>query len=323
MNGRPNRRRIRWPRLLVFAALLVALVGGGVFLLVRTVWSADGPVITRGPAVLATSTTAAGATTVAGATTSFSAAPTSTTVGLSTATTASTLPTRLPADAKALRFPILMYHYVDAEPPLVGPYADGLTVRTPDFEAQMKYLAEKGYHPVTLDQVYAAMAGLTTLPAKPVAITFDDGGADNYTVAYPILREYGFVATFFVITGMVGKDGTMSWDQLREMHENGMVVGSHTARHPDLRGVSDTRLRAELVDSRAAIQKEVGVAPAVLCYPSGAHDARVMTAAHAAGYRIAVTTAFGKTLGPESPLEWPRVRVSGHEPLDEFAGSLR
>jgi peptidoglycan/xylan/chitin deacetylase (PgdA/CDA1 family) len=216
-----------------------------------------------------------------------------------------------------------MYHYVDAEPPVEGPYADGLTCRTPDFEAQMKYLDDKGYHPVTLDQVYASMAGLSTLPTKPVVITFDDGGSDNYTVAYPILREHGFVATFFVITGMVGKDGIMSWEQLREMHHNGMVVGSHSAKHPDLREVSDTRLRAELVDSRAAIQKEVGVAPAVLCYPSGAHDARVMTAAHAAGYRVAVTTTFGKTLEPESCLEWPRVRVSGHEPLDEFAGSLQ
>ena len=69
-----------------------------------------------------------------------------------------------------------------------------------------------------------------------------------------------------------------------------MVVGSHSVKHPDLRGVSDTRLRAELVDSRAAIQKEVGVAPSVLCYPAGAYDARVMTAVRAAGYRVAVTT---------------------------------
>ena len=65
------------------------------------------------------------------------------------------------------------------------------------------------------------------------------------------------------------------------------------------------------------------MAPAVLCYPSGAYDARVMTAVRAAGYRIAVTTKFGKTLEPESPLEWPRVRVSAHESLEEFAGSLQ
>ena len=190
MNGRPpraRRRRIRWLRLLVVAAFLAVLVGGGVFLLVRTVRSADGSVTTGGPSAAATSTATS-----------------------STVTTASTLPARLPADAEALRVPILMYHYVDAEPPLDSPYADGLTVRTPDFEAQMDYLADKGYQPVTLDQVYAAMAGLTTLPAKPVVITFDDGGTDNYTVAYPILREHGFVATFFVITGMVGKDGTMT-----------------------------------------------------------------------------------------------------------------
>ena len=320
MNGQPHedpRRRTRRLRLLLFAALLLALGGGGVFLLAHTVWSADGPATTRGVSASATSATTSGPTT------SATKAPTPTTVALSAGTTTSTLPVRLPADAEALRVPILMYHYVDATPPLGGPYADGLTVRTPDFEAEMKYLADKGYHPVTLEQVYATMAGLATLPAKPIAITFDDGGLDDYTVAYPILRKHGFVATFFVITGMVGKDGTMSWDQLREMHENGMVLGSHTVKHPDLTTASDARLRTELVDSRAAILKEVGVAPPVLCYPSGAHDARVMSAARAAGYRVAVTTTFGKTLEPGSSLEWPRVRVSGHEPLDEFAGSLQ
>jgi peptidoglycan/xylan/chitin deacetylase (PgdA/CDA1 family) len=281
---------------------LVVLVGGAVFLLVRAVRPANGLVTTLESPVSATSTT---------------------TTTTAVAVTTTTLPARLPADARAVRVPILMYHYVDATPPIASPYADGLTVRTPDFQDEMKFLADKGYHPVTLDRVYAAMAGLTTLPAKPVAITFDDGGLDGYTVAYPILREHGFVATFFVITGMVGKEGTMSWDQLREMHENGMVVGSHTVKHPDLTAVGDTRLRTELVDSSAAIEKEVGVAPSVLCYPSGAHDARVMTAARAAGYRVAVTTTFGKTLEPGSSLEWPRVRVSGHESLEEFAGSLQ
>ena len=115
------------------------------------------------------------------------------------------VPLVLPTSAKPLRVPILMYHYVDAAPPPAGPYAAGLTIPTAQFRAQMNYLAAGGYHPVTLQQIYAAMAGLSSLPAKPVALTFDDGGLDDYTSAFPILQSHRFVATFFVITGFVGK----------------------------------------------------------------------------------------------------------------------
>ena len=160
------------------------------------------------------------------------------------------LPSSLPAHAKAMSVPILMYHYVDDAPPVLGPDAGGLTVRTRAFELQMDFLAKNGYHTVTLEQVYAAMAGLVSLPAKPVALTFDDGGLDDYTVAFPILRSHHFVATFFVITDFVGGSNAMSWDQLRAMQLNGMAIESHTARHADLTKVTATVLRAELTQSR-------------------------------------------------------------------------
>ena len=150
------------------------------------------------------------------------------------------LPSSLPAHAKATSLPILMYHYVDDAPPVLGPDAGGLTVRTRAFELQMDFLAKNGYHTVTLEQVYAAMAGLISLPAKPVALTFDDGGLDDYTVAFPILHSHHFVATFFVITGFVGGSNTMSWNQLRAMQLNGMAIESHTVRHADLTTVTTT-----------------------------------------------------------------------------------
>jgi len=216
-----------------------------------------------------------------------------------------------------------VYHYVDAAPPFDGSVANDLTVRTHEFEAQMAYLAAKGYSTVTLDQIYRAMAGEAQLPPKPVALTFDDGGLDNYTVAFPELEARGFVATFFVITGVVGKKGHMTWDQLRDMQKNGMSVGSHTVRHPDLREVDDTRLQTELADSRATILREIGVAPPDLCYPGGKYDTRVVEAAYHAGYLLAVGTRSGTELRPEEVYQWPRVTVSPRESIGEFAASLR
>ncbi len=225
----------------------------------------------------------------------------------------------LPADAVSVHVPVLMYHYVDDEPPPAGKYADGLTVRTPDFVDEMDYLVENGYHTVTLADAYLAMAGLKTLPEKAVALTFDDGGLDNYTVAFPILVERGLTGTFFVITKTVGAQGQMDWDQLREMADAGMAVQSHSYSHPGLPGVSDERLRSELVDSRETIAQQVGRPVYVFCYPSGEYDERVIEATRSAGYVMAVATDDGDSLGPGSVFEITRTRIQPYLALASFA----
>ena len=229
----------------------------------------------------------------------------------------------LPEDAVDVHVPVLMYHYVDKEPPPAGPYADGLTVRTPDFIKELEYLAENGHHTVTLADVYLAMAGVRELPAKPVALTFDDGGLDNYDVAFPLLKEYGCKATFFIITERIGMDGQMDWDQLREMVAAGMSVQSHTVSHPGLPGVSDARLQSELVESRAVIAEGVGEPGYVLSYPSGAYDERVIEAAKSAGYVMAVATDHGVEVSPEAPFEITRLRVQPFLPIGTFARLVR
>jgi peptidoglycan/xylan/chitin deacetylase (PgdA/CDA1 family) len=216
-----------------------------------------------------------------------------------------------------------MYHYVDAAPPPAGPYAAGLTVPTAQFEAQMDYLAANGYHSVTLEEIYASMAGLTLLPAKPVALTFDDGGLDDYTVAFPILQSHHFVATFFVITGFVGKPICITWSDLQKMQEAGMAVESHTVNHLDLRSLTPARLQDELAQSDRSIETELERAPIALAYPAGAYNPAVIAAAGEAGYRLAVTTHPGETLDPRHPYEWPRIRIGPRLSLAGFAKELQ
>jgi peptidoglycan/xylan/chitin deacetylase (PgdA/CDA1 family)/cytoskeletal protein RodZ len=226
--------------------------------------------------------------------------------------------------ATAADVPILMYHYVADVPPPAGPYASALTVRTSDFEEQMRYLAENGYHTITLDDLYLARQGLKALPTKAVALTFDDGGLDNYRVAYPILTEYGLTATFFVVTGKVGAAGHMDWDDLREMAGQGMAVESHTVSHPtDLRTLDQSRLEKELTESRTAIAQNLGEVPAVLSYPSGRYDERVVAAAKAAGYLIAVSTNVGTDEGPDADYQICRARVTAFGSLEDFCSALR
>ena len=228
-----------------------------------------------------------------------------------------------PALVGRLAVPILMYHYVDETPPAAGPSSADLTVPTSQFEAEMDYLAVNGYHPVTLEEVYAAVAGTGQLPAKPVAITFDDGGRDNYTVAFPILQKYGLRATFFVITGFVGNRICMTWDQLREMHAAGMAIESHTVDHPDLRTLDAARLAEELAQPRVVLAKELGEDARILAYPQGRYNGTVIAAAEAAGYRAAVTTRLWWTSSSPSCYAWQRMGVSPGESLVAFARVLR
>jgi peptidoglycan/xylan/chitin deacetylase (PgdA/CDA1 family) len=228
------------------------------------------------------------------------------------------------AMASAGSVPVLMYHYVADVPPSTGPYASGLTVRTGDFDDQMRYLARNGYQTVDLGDLYLARRGLKTLPPKTVILTFDDGGLDNYRVAFPIMVRYGFRGTFFVVTGKVGAVGQMDWDDLRAMADQGMSIESHTISHPvDLRAVDDPRLATELGESRTAIAQNLGFAPESLSYPSGRYDERVVAAARAAGYLLAVSTNSGSDAGTDADFQIRRIRVAAFESIGDFSSSLR
>lgn len=229
----------------------------------------------------------------------------------------------VPVVRAPLNVPILMYHYVDQTPPDTGPAAAGLTVSPEQFEAEMDYLAAEGYHPVTISQLYTAMTGGARLPSRPVAITFDDGGSDNYSVAFPILRDRGLTATFFVITGYVGGRACMTWDQLRQMQAAGMDIESHTVSHPDLRAIGAISLATELTVAREALAKQLGAEGLFLSYPYGRYDETVIAAARAAGHLAGVTTHRpGRLVSPISTFVWQRTRVSPGLSLNGFAHLL-
>ena len=92
---------------------------------------------------------------------------------------------------------VLNYHKVSDE-------FLSLAVAPADFDWQMRYLKEHGYHAITPDELYDAIEGTGALPDKPVLITFDDGYQDNYDNAYPILKKYGLKGTVFVVTSFMG-----------------------------------------------------------------------------------------------------------------------
>ena len=119
---------------------------------------------------------------------------------------------------------------------------------------------------------------------RVVALSFDDGCASDLDVAAPLLDEYGFRATFFLTTAWLDKPGFLTAAGVRELAQRGFEIGSHSVSHAYLSDLDDTRLRAELADSKDRLEQIVGSAVRQLSCPGGRWSPRVADAARAAGY---------------------------------------
>ena len=216
--------------------------------------------------------------------------------------------------------PILMYHEIGDGP-------NQLYVRLGELERQLRYLAREGYRTVSLSEAVNMLAGKADRGVvagyKPVVLTFDDGYRSHYTVVFPLLKEMNMTATFFVISGRIGRPGYVSWDELGEMAAAGMEVGCHSARHLDLARVkSESVLGDEIGGARSALRERLGVDVSHFCYPSGKLNDAVVERVKREGYVGAVTTSPGWALPGSDPLRLRRIRVNRSDSLRVFKEKL-
>jgi len=216
--------------------------------------------------------------------------------------------------------PILMYHYVSVPPPGADRYRLDLSVNPEDLDAQMAWLAANGYTTITLQDLLYHLTLGWPLPARPIILTFDDGYRDAYENVLPTLQKYSFVGTFFIITDRVtfGETAYATWDQIREMHDAGMDIQSHTRTHPDLRGLSDAQLLWQILGSREALEARLGKEVRFFCYPAGRYDAAAVRALDQFGYWAAVTTEYGADHSSENLFTLQRIRIRRADSLASF-----
>lgn len=241
-------------------------------------------------------------------------APASVTAGPSSATANSTTPlqqARVPAqDISAL--PVLYYHSVNVE------QDNELCMPPNQLREQMNYLKEHGYQTISPAQMASFLKGEGTLPEHPVLITFDDGYANNYTDAYPILQEFGFTATVFMISGALDSSGFLSTRQIQELSTNGWTIGGHTKNHEHLPQLDAARQAQEMRDSKAVLEQKLGRPVSVFAYPYGEYNAQVKKAVQDDGYALAFTTERGWVKQGADPLLLHRVYCYAHMGLQEF-----
>jgi peptidoglycan/xylan/chitin deacetylase (PgdA/CDA1 family) len=208
-----------------------------------------------------------------------------------------------------VRIPILMYHSIaDTDP------NNNLLVPISQFEGQVKWLKENGFTPMLLEDVVEAF-NTGKVPEKPVAITFDDGYADNYTEAYRILKQYDMKATFFIITNStdVNGEGHMDSSMLKEMYKGGMGIENHTSRHIEFTKISREDKIAIIKEGINTLKEKVGVDSKFVCYPVGRYDDETIEVEKELGIKAAVTTEFGIARASDGVYSLKRIRIS---PMD-------
>ena len=200
------------------------------------------------------------------------------------------LPVSVQAQAAFKGIPVLLYHYVGAEAPDY-PY---LNVATPEFSRQMKELRERGYRSVSLGDLTAYMQGSPVkLPEKPVLITFDDGYEDNYTQAFPVLKQEGFRAAIFMVQSNFNRKNRLSVQQIQEMEQAGIEIGSHTRSHPNLTKLAASALEQEVGQSRRGVERLAGRPIDYFAYPGGFYNLEVLEKTAQSGYAGAFTVLPG------------------------------
>ncbi|GAB4469784.1 MAG: hypothetical protein Kow00124_05280 [Anaerolineae bacterium] len=216
------------------------------------------------------------------------------------------------AAAGSLYCPVLMYHYISDPPEDADRYRRDLSVSPAQFAAHLDTLLEQGFTAISPALLHTALAeGADLLPDKPVILTFDDGYADAYASAFPLLAERGMTGTFFIVSGFMDQPGYLSWAQAGEMLGAGMAIESHSATHPDLTTLGQDALAVEVEESAAAIERTLGVRPQTFCYPLGRWSRRVVAALQNSGYLGAFTTRDGTLHTTARRYQMPRLRVRG------------
>ncbi len=225
--------------------------------------------------------------------------------------------------------PVLMYHSIADH--AVARYQTW-TVTPQQFAAQMHYLHSHDYTPITVAQYAICRTQPELLPAKPVVITFDDGYADFYTQAWPILQYYRFVASMYVVTGLpestqptpadLAPIPYMTWAQLHQIQQGGIEVAAHTHSHVKLDTVALPQAEWEICHSKAVLEAKLGRSVTTFAYPYGRYSPAVCAAVKQAGYAAACAVRYDMSALNDEVLALARIIVQPNHSLADFAALL-
>ncbi|MFZ4551361.1 MAG: polysaccharide deacetylase family protein [Aquabacterium sp.] len=226
---------------------------------------------------------------------------------------------------------ILMYHQIGLYP---RPKAHrALFCHIGRFRQQLAYLKYTGFRVLSLEEARQCLFEGRPLPQRSVVITVDDGFDDFREHAWPALQEYGFPATVFLVSSLIGKNAAWLQDRpqqsrlmdaasIRRLHQEGCHFGSHAMSHPRLTQLTAAQQRQEIFGSKQALEDLLGAEVPDFCYPYGDYNAQVRDLVQEAGYRTGLTCIRGAANTAHNPFELPRKAISYGDNLIGYAWKL-
>jgi peptidoglycan/xylan/chitin deacetylase (PgdA/CDA1 family) len=198
-----------------------------------------------------------------------------------------------------VKVPILTYHSIDDSSSIIS-------TSPQTFRQQMRTIIDLGFKTLSLRQFSHALRTHKPIESNTVVLTFDDGFANFYTEAFPVLQDHGLTATVFLVAGHCGgyndwagnpprlpRSKLLSWEQIRELSNAGIEFGSHTLSHPDLCTLPSEKARTEVERSKKVIEDSIGKPVESFAYPFGSINAAVRQLASEV-YGSACSTIMGK-----------------------------
>jgi len=222
--------------------------------------------------------------------------------------------------AEEIIIPILAYHNFTKDE------GSSYDINIVEFEKQMDYLAAHNYSVISLSEL---LKGLKTdqLPPKSIVITIDDGYKSTFTLAYPVLKKYNFPAILFLYTNFIEKNnGSLTWEEIKEMTKNNIEIGSHTLSHYNLLKYRKnenyetylTRIRKEIFLSKEILESKIGRKVKFFAYPYGAYSSTIKDLAIQAGYEGILNANSMNNILNANPFSLNRQIIFGQNSFNSF-----
>ena len=207
------------------------------------------------------------------------------------AATERTTPVMTDADAAAIlnrpQVPILCYHQIRDWSPADSKTAKDYIVPVKNFREQVKWLAENGYHSILPDQLYDYLLKGTPLPSNPVMMSFDDSRAEQYTIARDELNKFGFKGVFFIMTVSLDRKGYMTREQVKQLADEGNIIGSHTWNHSNVKNYSGEDWKIQIDKPSQELEKITGRPVDYFAYPFGLWNKETIEQLKQRGFKAA------------------------------------
>ena len=220
--------------------------------------------------------------------------------------------------------PILMYHYIE-DIPVPSAISPEL------FRKQMIHIKEN-CNPITMEDVIGYIEG-KTIPDHSVLITFDDGTADFYYNALPVLMEFDIPATLYIATGYIDscmpslshnwEYKMLRWEEVDEISQCEIIeIGAHSVTHPRFNLISNNEIQYEVTKSKEILEENIGKPVIHFSYPKGYTNREIVEIVKDAGYKTAVTSKNGHTKVGDDVYTLKRLWIHKQQSYSNFVKML-